>query len=135
MLSCKNETSQNYETTHEIAFPTTEQSDSIATVLVEEQIILEKTISPELKKEKEEVREEKKDKSVFLREGCCLNEPPPALCCCEPVWNKYIELIKSAPAETTSKVRSEDPILNDCIKLIPSFKKKMDELEMSNEEE
>lgn len=134
IVTCKSESSQNYETTNEIDLPSTEQADSIASVFVEQEKVLEKTIPTELKKEKQVVREEKKNNSIFKNEGCCSNEPPPALCCCEPVWAKYLELFKSGDAEKLSKVRSEDPILNDCYKKIPSFKKKVDEMEMTSEE-
>ncbi len=134
ILACKSESSHKYETTNEIDVPSTEQADSIATALLEQDKVLEQTIPTELKKEKELIREEKKDNSVFRKEGCCSTETPPALCCCEPVWAKYLELFKSGEAEMIAKVRSEDPILNDCIKMIPSFKKKIDELEMGDEE-
>lgn len=133
-MSCKSKTSQNYETSNEIEVPSQSQTDSIASVFEKQKEVLENATPEHLKKKVEEVRNEKKANSVFLGEGCCSNEPPPSLCCCEPVWIKYLEIYKSGDAKKIAKIRSEDPILNDCYKKIPSFKKKVDELEMSDEE-
>ncbi|MEP6794925.1 MAG: hypothetical protein ABJB16_11405 [Saprospiraceae bacterium] len=133
-VACKNESSQSYNSTKDIEVPTKNEEDSIAASYKEQEKLLNAVTPEPMKKKKEEVRNEKKANSVFLGEGCCSNEPPPSLCCCEPVWIKYLEIYKSGNAKKIAKIRSEDPILNDCYKKIPSFKKKVDELEMSDEE-
>jgi hypothetical protein len=134
-LACKSENSQNYITSEQIQIPTQVEADSIATKQKELLEAVEKSIPEPIKKKKEEIREKKIENSVFRDEGCCSNEPPPALCCCEPLWTAYLKLYNSGDAEKLAKTRAEDPIFNDCYKKIPSFKKKVDELEMSGEEE
>jgi len=135
LVSCKGESSQTYQTTDDIEAPSVQEATTIDSSIKAEEKILAATIPEKVIKQKEEIREKKKDSSLFNDEGCCSSEPPPAVCCCEPVLLKYLELLKTSDAEKIAKVRSEDPILNDCYKKIPSFKKKIDEMEMSEEEE
>ncbi len=135
LFSCKGESSQTYQTTDDIEAPSVQEATTIDSSIKAEEKILAATIPQKVIKQKEEMREKKKDSSLFNDEGCCSSEPPPAVCCCEPVLLKYLELLKTSDAEKIAKVRSEDPILNDCYKKIPSFKKKIDEMEMSEEEE
>mgnify|MGYP007117522817 CR=1 FL=1 len=134
-LACKSESSQTYEPTNDIAAPTVEETQAIDSLSKVEEKILEENVPEPIIKKKEEIRKKKRENSIFTDEGCCSSEPPPAVCCCEPVLLKYLELLKTSDAEKIAKVRSEDPILNDCYKKIPSFKKKIDEMEMSEEEE
>lgn len=133
--ACKGESSQTYETTNDIAAPTTQEATMIDSVTKAEEKIIEESIPEPIIQKKKELREKKKENSIFIDEGCCSSEPPPAVCCCEPVLRKYLELLKLGDAQKIAKVRSEDPILNDCYRKIPSFKKKIDEMEMSDEEE
>lgn len=135
LLACKGESSQTYVPADVIAAPTVQETQAIDSASNAETKILEANVPEPIIKKKEEIREKKRDNSIFSDEGCCSSESPPAVCCCEPVLLKYLELLKSGDAEKIAKVRSEDPILNDCYKKIPSFKKKIDEMEMSEEEE
>lgn len=135
LLGCKGESSQTYQTSNDIAAPTVQEAFVIDSTEKAEEKTLEEAVPKPLIEKKKEIREKKKEDSIFNDEGCCSSEPPPAVCCCEPVLLKYLELLKSGDAEKIAKVRSEDPILNDCYKKIPSFKKKVDEMEMSDEEE
>ncbi len=135
LIGCKGESSQTYVTTQDISAPTAVEVATIDSTEKAEEKTLEAAVPKPLIEKKKEIREKKKEDSIFNDEGCCSSEPPPAVCCCEPVLLKFLELLKSGDAEKIAKVRSEDPILNDCYKKIPSFKKRVDEMEMSDEEE
>ena len=132
-IVCKGNSSHTYETINEITIPSVEESLAIDSVKKAEEEIIKEAIPASVITKKVELREEKEDNSAFRKEGCCSSEPPPALCCCEPILIKYLEILKSEDVKEIAMIRSEDPMLNDCYKKIPSFKKKLDELEMGDE--
>lgn len=132
---CRRESSLTYETKEIIQPPTEKQVMAIDSVSKAEEAIIEKIIPADIIEKKKDLREEKEERSIFQKEGCCANEAPPVICCCEPVLIKYQQLLAAGNAAEVAQLRAEDPILNDCYKKNPSFKQKLDEIEMSDSEE
>lgn len=126
-LSCKK---TEYQPTGEISAPSQQQIDSAVVIQEIASKEAEKTAPPELLNEKTKRREEKEDDSPFRKVGCCRTDAPPALCCCDAILSSYKEMLTSGDAKRTAELRSGDPLFNDCYKLMPDFKRKIDELEL-----
>ncbi len=116
--------------TRQVEEPTKDVSDSIRKGLERENTAARETAPAALIKKAAEIQEEKKDSSPFRREGCCDNEAPPAICCCDAILISYKEILTNPDKKYVAEIRSKDPFLNDCYKLIPDFKKQIDILEM-----
>jgi hypothetical protein len=127
LVCCKDRT---YVSTGEIEAPTQEVLDSVGMALEEVTTAANETAPPELVIRAAEIKEEKEDSSPFRLEGCCDKEAPPAICCCEAVWLKYKEMLRSSEKDKIGEIRSTDPFLNKCYKLVPDFKSLIDSTEV-----
>lgn len=127
VASCRE---RDYHSTGQVEAPTKDESDSIKKGLEIENTTARETAPPELIKKAAEIKEEKEDSSPFRREGCCDNEAPPAMCCCDAILISYKEMLTNPDKKYVAEIRSKDPFLNNCYKLIPDFKKQIDLLEM-----
>ena len=110
--------------------PTQEVLDSVGLALEQVTAKANETAPPELVNRAAEIKEEKEDSSPFRREGCCDEQAPPAMCCCEAVWLKYREVLKNSEKDKIGEIRSTDPFLNECYKLVPDFKRLIDSTEV-----
>lgn len=127
IMACKDRT---YVPTGEIEAPSEEVLDSVGEALEQVKAIANETAPPELVNRAAEIKEEKEDSSPFRREGCCDKEAPPAICCCKAVWLRYKEMLKDSEKDKIGDIRSTDPFLNECYKLVPDFKRLIDSTEV-----
>lgn len=132
IAGCKNITPETYETSGVIEGPRKEEAGSMKQE-EEKKAAAFAAVPEETKQKISKAREEKRDKSIFNDLGCCTTHRD-SLCCCEPVYEKYLELLAHGDKSQVDKIRREDPYLNNCIQKFPQIKNKIDALEMAEEE-